>query len=97
MATTATARGIEIGAAKTETKVEPRLMDGAELLDQLAHAMRLRSGLDLPHAYFVQQVKLQLSGSPAFDQSLANPEEQRGREMPAYESAACFQAWAMRD
>lgn len=97
MATTATARGADLAPANTDTRTEPRLMDGTELLDQLAQAMRLRSGLDLPHAYFVQQVKLQLSGSPAFDQSLANPDEQGGRAMPAYESAACFQAWAMRD
>lgn len=97
MATTATARGADLAPANTDTKTEPRLMDGTELLDQLAQAMRLRSGLDLPHGYFVQQVKLQLSGSPAFDQSLANPEDQTRREMPAYESAACFQAWAMRD
>lgn len=73
------------------------VMDRKELIDRLAISMRLKSGLDLPHGYFVEQVKLQLAGSPAFDRSLAEPESQPGKNAAIYQSAACFQAWAMRD
>lgn len=75
-----------------------RLLGTAEMIERMAHAMRLRSGLDLPHAYFVEQVKLQLAGSPAFDRSLEGPSASRkaGRS-PAYHGSACFEAWAMRD
>ncbi|MBB4063378.1 hypothetical protein [Gellertiella hungarica] len=74
-----------------------RLLGRAEMIDRLAHAMRLRSGLDLPHAYFVEQVKLQLAGSPAFDKSLSEPETRAARRAATYQSAACFEAWAIRD
>lgn len=74
-----------------------RLLGRAEMIDRLAHAMRLKSGLDLPHAYFVEQVKLQLAGSPAFDHSLAGRPEQKAGPAAAYRGSACFEAWAMRD
>lgn len=73
-----------------------RAMGTPELIDRLAKEMRLRSCLDLPHAYFVEQVKLQLSGSPAFDASLAA--EARGR-LPAGDRGgdAFYRAWALRE
>lgn len=74
-----------------------RLLGRAEMIDRLAHAMRLKSGLDLPHGYFVEQVKLQLAGSPAFDRSLERTGEVRTGSAAAYRGSACFEAWAMRD
>lgn len=74
-----------------------RLMDRAELIERLAQSMRLKSGLDLPHAYFVEQVKLKLAGSPAFDQSLVEPDDPAAKRSAHFKSAACFEAWAMRD
>lgn len=72
-----------------------RFMDRKEFVDRLAQAMRLKSGLDLPHAYFVEQVKLQLAGSPAFDKSLLGSEGNDNHRMPAHQSADCFRAWAI--
>ena len=77
--------------------VEGRLLDRTEMIERLANDLRLKSGLDLPHAYFVQQIKLQLSGSPAFDHSLLEPESPAARRAANYQSAACFEAWAIRD
>lgn len=74
-----------------------RLIGTTEMIERLANAMRLRSGLDLPHAYFVEQVKLQLSGSPAFDHSLEEPSGTKPASGPSYHGSACFEAWAMRD
>ncbi len=74
-----------------------RLIGSAEMIDRLAKALRLKSGLDLPHAYFVEQVKLQLSGSPAFDRSLEGNAALKASRAAAYHGSACFEAWAMRD
>nr|WP_316655240.1 hypothetical protein [uncultured Gellertiella sp.] len=76
----------------------PRTLDRVELIDRLANEMRMKSGLfDMPHAYFVAQVKLQLSGNPAFDKSLASDNDTSGKPASTLQSAACFHAWAMRD
>jgi hypothetical protein len=74
-----------------------RFLDRAELIERMAKAMRLKSGIDLPHAYFVEQVKLQLAGSPAFDRSLLGPESGKAKGAVSYQSADCFRAWALRE
>ncbi len=94
-----------IAKASAEASVEAaanlglghRLLDRKELIDRMAKALRLKSGLDLPHGYFVEQVKLQLAGSPAFDRSLLGPEAEESREPASYRSADCFKAWAIPD
>lgn len=74
-----------------------RFLDRAEMIDRMAKALRLKSGLDLPHGYFVEQVKLQLAGSPAFDRSLLGNDDDKPGTAAAYQSADCFRAWAIRD
>lgn len=74
-----------------------RFLDRAELIDRMAKALRLKSGLDLPHGYFVEQVKLQLAGSPAFDRSLLGADDHRQGTAASYQSADCFRAWAIRE
>ncbi len=93
------ARGPAETAIETTAAISgtPRFLDRVEMIDRLAKAMRLKSGLDLPHAYFVEQVKLQLAGSPAFDRSLLGEDEDRTTPTSSYQSADCFKAWAMRD
>lgn len=73
-----------------------RSLDTPELIERLAENLRLTSGIDLPHAYFVEQVKLQLAGSTAFDASLvANADGNKAGSGSQYQSAALFKAWAI--
>lgn len=82
--------------ADTSIKDHGRAMGSPELIEKMAKEMRLRSCLDLPHAYFVEQVKLQLSGSPAFDASLAaNDDTAPARADRRTDSF--YRAWALRD
>ncbi|MCF3641657.1 hypothetical protein LXM94_16920 [Rhizobium sp. TRM95111] len=63
-----------------------RAIGPAELLDRLAQKMRAESGIDLPHDYFLAEVRRQL----------AHPEEPhpagKGDDV---QSSACFNCWAM--
>ncbi|OJU06397.1 hypothetical protein DEM27_04175 [Metarhizobium album] len=75
-----------------------RHLDTPEFIDRLAEKLRHSSGIDLPHAYFVEQVKLKLAGSPAFDASLGEAApEAANKPLPDYQSSACFTAWAIPD
>ncbi|QLF70990.1 hypothetical protein FE840_016345 [Peteryoungia desertarenae] len=74
-----------------------RVIGTPELIDRLAEELRSSSDVDLPHSYFVEQVKLRLAGSTDPDRLAANAVESRS---PAYSrkvSASVFQAWAMPD
>lgn len=59
----------------------------AEFIDRFAESIRADSGVDLPHAYFVEEARRLLAGGlpPA-----------PGRPSP-YQSSACFDAWARAD
>ena len=57
-------------------------------LDRFAETIRAESGVDLPHAYFLEEARLRLSGKatrPAADHH-TRPEQ--------FQSSACFDAWA---
>ncbi len=60
-----------------------------DFLDRFAETMRAGSGVDLPHAYFVEEARLRLSGGSKLHH-LADP-----RTKPEQlQSSACFDAWA---
>ena len=59
-----------------------------EFLDRFAETMRAGSGMDLPHAYFVEEARLKLSGGKVHH--LADPHT-RPEQL---QSSACFDAWA---
>jgi hypothetical protein len=72
-----------------------RAIEAPELIDRLALDMRMKSGIDLPHAYFVEQVKLKLSGKtvsglPADGKLPAN--DRKG--VPCMTSSV-FEFWAL--
>ncbi|CAN7539629.1 hypothetical protein LJR030_005519 [Rhizobium sp. LjRoot30] len=82
-------------ADKGTTQDASRHLDTPEFIDRLAEKLRHSSGIDLPHAYFVEQVKLKLAGSPAFDASLGEAApEAANKPSSDYQSSACFMAWA---
>ncbi|MBP1852573.1 hypothetical protein [Rhizobium halophytocola] len=74
------------------------LMETPESIDRLAREMRATSGTDLPHAYFIEQVKLKLAAGQAGDTDAGEAfKRRRDRNLAAPTSSSLFQSWAMPD
>ena len=60
----------------------------ADFLDRFAETMRAESGMDLPHAYFVEEARRRLAGGTVHHLAdhRTKPEQ--------FQSSACFDAWA---
>ncbi|MXN44272.1 hypothetical protein GR138_03660 [Shinella kummerowiae] len=63
----------------------------ADFLDRFAETMRAESGMDLPHAYFVEEARRRLAGGTVHHlvDHHTKPEQ--------FQSSACFDAWAKGD
>ncbi len=68
---------------------DARSLDTADMIDRLATEMRARTGGELPHAFYVDQVRRQLAGK-----SVANDETAREK---GQEQASVFHAWAFSE
>lgn len=71
----------------------PRAIETPEMIERLAQEMRARSSEELPHAFFVDQVKRQLSGIKA-EKSAAND---RNSHMTVPERKSVFHYWALAE
>ena len=74
-----------------------RAMESPELIDRLAEELRTSSDVDLPHSYFVEQVKLRLAGKTTDDHHVANDTAQMARQTAVNDSASVFKSWAIPD
>ena len=72
------------------TVVDPSLQS-TDFLDRVAESMRAESGIDLPHAYFVEEARRRLAGGTVYH--LAD----RQTKPEQLQSSACFDAWAKDD
>jgi hypothetical protein len=84
-------------SASRVSEPEERAIEAPELIDRLAEQLRQSSDVDLPHSYFVEQVRLGLAGKDLADRLAANDIESgahRGKRQPA---RSVFHAWAMPD
>ena len=72
-------------------------LDTPELIDRLAAEMRVSSGTDLPHAYYVAQVKLKLAGNKTTADKPANDATLKAKPGSAEHPSAIFHAWALGD
>jgi hypothetical protein len=70
-------------------------LDTPEMIDRLAAEMRASSGADLPHAYFVEQVKLKLAGEKPGADRPANDAVLNAKPGSAEHPSAIFHAWAL--
>ncbi|WP_117193651.1 hypothetical protein [Rhizobium terrae] len=70
-----------------------RSLDTPEMLDRLATEMRARTAGELPHSFYVEQVKRQLAGKQVHT-SAANDEPAR---MRVVEQPSVFHAWALSE
>ena len=59
-----------------------------DFLDRYAETMRAEGGIDLPHAYFVEEARRRLAGGRIHH--LAD----RHTRPEQFQSSACFDAWA---
>lgn len=72
-----------------DTNPASRSLNTPEFIDRLAAELRSRGDVDLPHSYYVEQVKLRLAGE-------AEPKDAPAeRAQKPYESSDCFRAWAL--
>lgn len=68
-----------------------------ELIERLAEELRLTSDVDLPHSYFVEQVKITLAGQAITADEAANDAAALVRKGVVNGDSSVFQAWAMPD
>ena len=60
----------------------------ADFLDRFAETMRAESGMDLPHAYFVEEARRRLAGGTVYHLADHHTKSEQ------FQSSACFDAWA---
>jgi len=60
----------------------------ADFLDRFAETMRAEGGMDLPHAYFVEEARRQLAGGTVYHLADHHTKPEQ------FQSSACFDAWA---
>ncbi|MDQ0423201.1 hypothetical protein GVN24_23540 [Rhizobium sp. CRIBSB] len=74
-----------------------RAIEAPELIDRLAEQLRASSDVDLPHSYFVEQVRLGLAGKDLADRVAANDIESGAHRGKRTQPRSVFHAWAMPD
>ncbi|MCA0425754.1 MAG: hypothetical protein LCH61_21005 [Proteobacteria bacterium] len=62
-----------------------------EFLDRFAETIRAESGLDLPHAYFVEEARLRLASG------VVHHLVDHHTTPAQFQSSCCFDAWAKDD
>ncbi len=74
-----------------------RTIEAPELIDRLAEKLRASSDVDLPHSYFVEQVRLGLAGADLTDHAAANAIESGAHRGKRAATQSVFDAWARPD
>lgn len=72
-----------------------RVLNTPDFIDRLAEELRASSDVDLPHSYFVEQVRLGLAGHDLTDVAAANDIEGYRAKHPQQANGTVFRAWAM--
>lgn len=67
-----------------------RPLNTPEFIDRLATELHSHGDPDLPHSYYVEQVKLRLAGQDA-----SSVEAETTKSQAPYETSDCFRAWAL--
>ncbi|WP_235916415.1 MULTISPECIES: hypothetical protein [Alphaproteobacteria] len=70
-------------------------LDTPEFIDRRAEELRASSGVDLPHSYFVEQVRLALARHDLTDITAANDVEGNSSKRMSRTGSSVFRAWAM--
>ncbi|MGG2478187.1 hypothetical protein ACNVD4_22685 [Rhizobium sp. BR5] len=84
-----TSNSMPISASAQEA---PHSIDTPELIDRLAAEMRAAGDRELPHSFYVEQVKRVLAGKTV---KRADNDEMPRTKIPAAGTSSVFQCWAM--
>ncbi|CVI61223.1 MULTISPECIES: hypothetical protein [Agrobacterium] len=85
-----TSNSMPISASPEEA---PQSIDTPELIDRLAAEMRATGDRELPHSFYVEQVKRSLAGQKTARR--ADNDEMPRTKIPAAGTSSVFQCWAM--
>lgn len=85
-----TSNSMPISASPEEAQ---HSIDTPDLIDRLAAEMRATGDRELPHSFYVEQVKRTLAGQTTARRA-ANDEMPRTK-VPAASTSSVFQCWAM--
>ena len=75
-------------------KGQPHSIESPELIDRLATELRSSGDRDLPHAFYVEQVKRTLAGETSPEGLVAANDDGNNRASSLC-SSSVFQCWAM--
>ncbi|CVI54470.1 hypothetical protein CFBP4996_09590 [Agrobacterium leguminum] len=84
-----TSNSMPISASPEEAQ---HSIDTPDLIDRLAAEMRATGDRELPHSFYVEQVKRTLAGKTA---KRADNDEMPRTKIPAAGTSSVFQCWAM--
>ena len=84
-----TSNSMPISASAEEA---PHSIDTPDLIDRLAAEMRATGDRELPHSFYVEQVKRTLAGKAV---TRADNDEMPRTKIPAAGTSSVFQCWAM--
>ncbi|CUX26722.1 hypothetical protein G3A56_14715 [Rhizobium oryzihabitans] len=84
-----TSNSMPISASAEEA---PHSIDTPDLIDRLAAEMRATGDRELPHSFYVEQVKRTLAGKTV---KRADNDEMPRTKIPAAGTSSVFQCWAM--
>lgn len=92
-----TSRSVPVSTAPVPTGTDKaRLIETPEMIDRMAAELRARSDTDLPHSFYVEQVRRQLAGEARTTSAAANDagtaDQRAGQAHPSV-----FHAWALSD
>jgi hypothetical protein len=76
-------------------KAQPHSIETPELIDRLATELRASGDRDLPHAFYVEQVKRTLSGDINPEALVAANDDEGITRVSSMCSPSVFQCWAM--
>jgi hypothetical protein len=71
---------------------QARIINTPEMIDRMASDLRARSDADLPHSFYVEQIRRQLAG-----QAAANDDAMQQGKRPGEAHPSVFHAWALSD
>ncbi|MCO5730432.1 hypothetical protein [Rhizobium sp. SSA_523] len=88
-----TSQGVPVQSATDRE----RLIETPEMIDRMAAELRARSDTDLPHSFYVQQIRRQLAGEARAGERTAANDSGKGANRTGQLHPSVFHAWALSE
>ena len=76
---------------------QARIINTTDMIDRKARDLRARSDADLPHSFYVEQIRRQLAGQALAEQAAANSGDPMRTRRAGEAHPSVFHAWALSD